>query len=116
MIIVARIWIAAVVRKGLAIAHKVLHIARGNCKSQRFTAAQTHIGDSNHLAARVEQRTAGIAGIDRAIHLYIGEAVKTALRGADHALRERALKTQRISNGEHGLSNIKLLIFLNGRE
>ncbi len=67
--------------------------------------------DADHLAARIEQRPAGVAGVDGRVGLDDVEDVVAGLRfqgpaqGTDHARRQRPVKAERVANGDGPLAD-----------
>jgi hypothetical protein len=104
---VAGIRVVSVVGKALAIADEVLHVPRGNSKAECFAATNTHVGDADDLALGVEERPARVARIDWRIGLDVGQTIEVSLRGRDDALRQRALKAERVSDREDALPGVE---------
>ena len=68
--------------------------------------------DAHHLATRVEQRAARVAGVHRHVGLqerHKGFIGQRAALGADHASSHRVLKAKGRANGQHPLAHFQLL-------
>src|SRR5690606_24069361 len=69
--------------------------------------------DANHLALHVNQRTAGIAGIDRRIGLdeiaEVTDAAERARNGRNDAARRGLPDPERIANREHKITHLQRL-------
>jgi hypothetical protein len=67
--------------------------------------------DADHLAVEVEQRPAGVAGIDGDVGLDEGHIVlggQVAALGADDAGRGRVLEAERRADGEHPFAHLEV--------
>src|SRR5207253_685939 len=71
------------------------------------------IVDADQLAATVEQRAAGVPGVDRRVGLdHAGERPsvgggRAAIQAGDDAGRERTLKAERRTDGERGVADLQ---------
>ena len=79
-----------------------------------------HRVDADHFGARVQQRTAGVAGINRRIRLdrFVDSiAIRPADRAdrTDDAARHRARQSKRIADGKHFLSDAEVTRVAQGR-
>ena len=70
--------------------------------------------DPDHLALFVDQRAAGVAGVDRGVgldHVRDREAVRgfdLALEGGDDAAGDRAVEAERVADRDHGVADFDL--------
>src|SRR5258708_5609284 len=76
-------------------------------------AGEDHGVDADHLSARVQQRPAGISGIDGCVRLdgFVNVAALSAdgTNGADDAARHGAAETERVPDGIHFLAHNQAL-------
>jgi hypothetical protein len=66
---------------------------------------------ADHLPRLIEQRTAGIAFVDRGVDLQeavIGAVADVAALGRDDAGRHRAAKAEGVAHGDHPLAGLDL--------
>ena len=79
--------------------------------SDAAAARQDHRGDANEASGGVDQRTAGVAGIDRGVGLdeVLDGAAALAHDHAYDALRDRLPEAQRIADREHAVAALDIL-------
>ena len=107
-----------------AVIEDVLHDAAGQIHRNRkadaldadvaAVALVEHRGiDADQLAARIDQRAAGIAGIDGGIGLNEilegGDAELTAAGGADDAMGHGLRQPERIADRQHRIADLQLI-------
>ncbi len=90
-----------------------LHEVGGNCEADAVRAARAREDrrvDADHLAGHVDQRAAGVAGIDGRIRLNENLRVRArdarAAQRRDDAARHRLADAERIADGEHLISHL----------
>ena len=71
---------------------------------QSFTKRNLHVGDSDDLAAEIEQRASAVAGIDLGRGLEIQFTLHWTSLGADDAFGHRAFQTERTADGKNSLA------------
>src|SRR5947209_10668274 len=92
-------------------------IVRWNREAEADRAAGRRFGenlviDTDHLALHVEQRSAGIAVIDRGVdlnELVVRRAIEVAVQGADDARRDGALAAERVADRQNAVSDTDLV-------
>jgi len=76
-----------------------------NCKTEPFAKGDFHVGDANHFAAHVEQRSAAVARVDLRGGLEIKLATELSRFGAKNAFGHGAFKAKRAADGEHAFTD-----------
>ena len=79
------------------------HLGRDR-EAKTFTSGDLHVGDTDDFAEEIEQWPAAVAGIDLRGGLQIKIATDLTRLGAEDALRDGALQTERAADGEHALT------------
>ena len=116
MVDVTAVWIRSIVGEGFAVSYEILHIPGGNGESEGLAAEDPHVGDTDHLAPRVEKRAPAVTGVDRRVGLYIGQTAEVSLGGRNDALGEGSFQAEWISDREYRLTDVELLRTLHRRE
>ena len=93
-----------------------------NCKrnvvdrsARRRTARVLRVGDSHHLAVKIEERAARVAGVDgtvglEQIHHRPAREGHLTVQRADHTRRQREGQlAERIADGKHRVAHVQLL-------
>ena len=69
--------------------------------------------NTDKLAGQIDQRAAGIAGIDRGVgldeELIVGNADLSASERRDDAVRHRLADAERVADGEHDVADLQLV-------
>ena len=96
------------------LAHHAAHQVHRDRDADAFGAqvlAQHRGVDADQLAARIDQRAAGVADVDRRVGLdevlERGDAELRAAGGADDAVRHRLRQAERIADGQHDIADLQ---------
>jgi len=105
----AGVGIVLVVSEGVAVFDKAFGDVDGDGEIETAQKEVTHGGDADDFAFEVEERSAGVAGIDVGGGLDIELAFEVAVFGGDDALADGAGEAQGVADSEDRLAGFELV-------
>jgi len=82
----------------------VLDVIDRDRESEAAEENVSHVGHADHLAGQIEQRTAGVAGIDVGVGLDICDPFEGPVPGANDAVGDGPLEAHRVADCEDVLA------------